>query len=71
MKIRVALIEDSESIARVQVNSNRTTYRGIMPDDYLNNLSCKDKAVEWKEKKRNRKNHETVDVERQFIKRIL
>lgn len=46
--IRKADQSDLYSIAVVQVDSNRSTYAGIMPDDYLNNLSYEDKADSWK-----------------------
>ncbi len=37
--IRVARIEDAQGIARVHVDSWRTTYKGIIPDEVLANLS--------------------------------
>ena len=39
MLIRKANEGDIFSIGRVQVESNRSTYVGIMPGDYLNSLS--------------------------------
>jgi GNAT superfamily N-acetyltransferase len=39
-KIREACSADAPAIARVHVDSWRTTYRGIVPDDYLAKLSC-------------------------------
>jgi ribosomal protein S18 acetylase RimI-like enzyme len=50
MIIREASRQDLFSIAKVQVDSNRTTYRGIMPEDYLNNLSYESKAKSWEER---------------------
>ena len=50
MIIREANERDLLSIGKVQVESNRSTYVGIMPEDYLNNLSYESKASEWKEK---------------------
>lgn len=50
MILREANKEDLLSIGKVQVDSNRSTYVGIMPEDYLNNLSYKSKASEWDEK---------------------
>jgi len=47
MIIREAQKEDSLSIAKVQVDSNRTTYKGIMTEDYLNSLSYESKANDW------------------------
>lgn len=50
MIIREAKKEDLLSVAKVQVDSNRTTYIGIMPEDYLNNLSFESKSKEWEER---------------------
>ncbi|MBX4267962.1 GNAT family N-acetyltransferase [Clostridium estertheticum] len=50
MILREATRHDLFSIAKVQVHSNRSTYVGIMPEDYLNNLSYESKANEWDEK---------------------
>lgn len=48
MKIRKAEIADAEGIARVHVDSWRTTYKGIMPDEYLANLSYEKRGRMWK-----------------------
>ncbi len=48
VSIRRATLEDIDSIARVQIDSSRTTYKGIMPDKYLNNLNYEKKAARWK-----------------------
>ena len=37
--IRAAQLEDAAGIARVHVDSTRTTYKGIFPDAYLATLS--------------------------------
>ncbi len=50
MIIREVKREDLPSIAMVQIASNRSTYIGIMPDDYLNSLSQESKAKEWDER---------------------
>ncbi|MCB2340186.1 hypothetical protein [Clostridium estertheticum] len=50
MILREATRHDLLSIAKVQVHSNRSTYVGIMPEDYLGNLSYESKANEWDEK---------------------
>ncbi len=39
MKIRKASEEDIKGVARVYVDGWRTTYRGLVPDDYLDELS--------------------------------
>ncbi|MFC8561731.1 GNAT family N-acetyltransferase, partial [Peribacillus frigoritolerans] len=35
MKIRKAIEEDVDGIANVHINSWKTTYKGILPDQYL------------------------------------
>lgn len=55
MILREATKDDLISIGKVQVDSNRSTYVGIMPEDYLKNLSYEDKANEWNEKLFNEK----------------
>jgi len=48
MKIRKANIEDAQSIGKVHVDSWRTTYESILPDDFLNNLSYEQRTELWK-----------------------
>lgn len=50
MLIRKAEPKDAYGIARVRVNGWRTTYRGIVPTDFLLKLSSN--AIEWSEKVR-------------------
>ncbi len=45
--IREARCGDAAGIARVHVDSWRTTYRGIVPDDYLANLSAEQRERHW------------------------
>jgi len=45
--IRQARIEDAPGIAKVHVDSWRTTYAGIVPDDYLANLSYQRRTNLW------------------------
>jgi len=47
--IRTATPEDAASIARVQVETWNTTYRGIVPDSYLANLSVDQRTLRWRE----------------------
>ena len=47
MEIREAKLSDAAGIAKVHVGSWRTTYKGIIPDEYLNNLSCAQRAELW------------------------
>ncbi len=49
MKIREANTADAPAIARVTVDTWRTAYRGIITDDYLDNLSYADREKGWRE----------------------
>jgi ribosomal protein S18 acetylase RimI-like enzyme len=46
--IRKAVIEDAADIAKVQVDSWRTTYKGIVPEPFLDSLSYEQRALTWK-----------------------
>ena len=46
--IRVAVPEDAASIARVHVDSWRSTYPGIVPAEYLDGLSYRSRESHWK-----------------------
>ena len=47
MGIRAARPEDAPSIARVHINSWRTTYAGVVPADHLSGLSYPKGATYW------------------------
>jgi len=47
MKIRKAIEKDAAGIAQVHYKSWLTTYKGIMPDDYLANLSYEKRESMW------------------------
>ena len=47
MNIRLATIADAQAIAKVHVDSWRTTYKGIVPDDVLANLSNSQRTEKW------------------------
>lgn len=47
MIVREANIVDAPKIARVQVNTWRTAYRGIVPSDYLASLSYEKRESSW------------------------
>ncbi|NJO42750.1 MAG: GNAT family N-acetyltransferase [Cyanobacteria bacterium CRU_2_1] len=49
MIIREACVDDASAIARVHVDSWRTTYRGIVPDDYLASLSFERRERNWQQ----------------------
>ncbi len=43
--VREASLEDAPAIARVHVDTWRTTYRGIIPEDYLATLSYQQRVL--------------------------
>lgn len=47
MMIRQATLEDAAGIARVHVDTWRTTYRGIVPEEYLANMSYEESEKRW------------------------
>lgn len=47
MTVRDANVMDAAGIARVHVDSWRTTYRGIVSDDYLDSLSYQARESYW------------------------
>ncbi|NJP36784.1 GNAT family N-acetyltransferase [Alkalicoccus luteus] len=50
MIIRQAQPEDAGGIAAVHVDSWRETYRGVVPDSYLDRMSKAEREQRWKEK---------------------
>jgi ribosomal protein S18 acetylase RimI-like enzyme len=46
--IREARISDAESIAQVRVDSWRTTYRGLLEDEYLENMTPEQYVQMWR-----------------------
>jgi GNAT superfamily N-acetyltransferase len=48
-RIREATIDDAPAIAAIHVASWRTTYRGIMPDDFLAALSAERRERMWRD----------------------
>jgi hypothetical protein len=48
MNIRKAKISDIPELAKVHVDSWRTTYQGIISDDFLRELSYKKREEQWK-----------------------
>jgi GNAT superfamily N-acetyltransferase len=47
MKIRKAVLSDAQNIAIVHVDSWRTTYKGIVSDEFLTNLSYEERKRLW------------------------
>jgi L-amino acid N-acyltransferase YncA len=48
-EIRVATVQDAGAIARVHVESWRTTYAGIVPEAYLASLDVGQREASWRE----------------------
>jgi ribosomal protein S18 acetylase RimI-like enzyme len=46
--VRPATLDDAAAIARVHVASWRTTYRGLLPDDFLSSLSEESYTDRWR-----------------------
>lgn len=47
--IRDAMVEDAAGMAKVHVDTWRTTYGGIVPDDFLANLRYERSQARWEE----------------------
>lgn len=47
MQIRKAVFKDAPNIAKVHVDSWRTTYKDILPEDYLSKLSYDQRTKQW------------------------
>jgi GNAT superfamily N-acetyltransferase len=47
VRIRLATPADAAAIAEVRVNAWRTTYRGMIPDGYLDAMKVEDSAALW------------------------
>ena len=47
VKIRKAVLSDAKGIAKVHVDSWKSTYANIVPDEYLNNLSYESREEIW------------------------
>ena len=47
-RIRRATVEDAAAIARVRVDTWRSAYRGILPDELLDRLDPAESAVRWR-----------------------
>ena len=46
--VRPAVLDDAAAIARVHVASWRTTYRGLLPDDFLASLGVEPYTDRWR-----------------------
>jgi GNAT superfamily N-acetyltransferase len=49
MKIRKAVTTDAKNVSKVQVDCWKTTYKNIVPDDYLSQMTYESREQKWKE----------------------
>jgi len=49
IQIRKAVVEDAKGIAKVHIDSWRSTYKGIVSDDFLEKLNMESKMEHWRE----------------------
>ena len=49
MLIREATIEDSASLAHIQVDSYRVTYVGMLPQDFLDRFTYEEQEQDWRD----------------------
>ena len=61
--VRLAVPDDSDAVARIQVESWRTAYAGLMPETVLAGLSVEHRAAAW----RGRLEHPEVLERRLFV----
>jgi len=45
MQIRKANLTDAKGVAKVQVDSWKTTYKNIVPDEYLNKMTYESREL--------------------------
>jgi ribosomal protein S18 acetylase RimI-like enzyme len=50
MIIRRATIDDAAAITRIHMDSWRSTYRGLVSDDFLDNLRLEDRVPRWQKR---------------------
>lgn len=48
IQLRRAGVADAEAIARVRLESWRATYRGMIPDAYLDGMQLEDSVLHWR-----------------------
>ncbi len=73
MEIRKAMSNDAEDIARIHVESWRTTYAGVIPDLYLRELSIESRKKTWNDAiigKEGQKNLTKFKHKKDFFSRI-
>ncbi len=63
MIIRQASVEDIRLIAHLYVSNHKATYKGLVSDDYLNNLTVEKASERWKDYLSDEKNRMWVACE--------
>jgi GNAT superfamily N-acetyltransferase len=67
MMIRLASLDDAEAIAKVHATSWMETYRGLIPQNYLANLSTADRLAMWTSAIENRQSIWVAEHEQRII----
>lgn len=67
IKIRKAVLADVKAIAKVHVDSWKTTYTNIVPEEYLNNLTYESREQIWKNEIPNGGVYVAENSERQIV----
>jgi ribosomal protein S18 acetylase RimI-like enzyme len=49
-EVRPAILTDIEAIAAFQTSCWRESYRGLVPDEYLDHVTEADRAIRWRER---------------------
>lgn len=62
MRIRAAALLDAAGIARVQVSSWQTTYRGIVSDDFLQQMDVVEFTGRWEQRLNGENQHISIYV---------
>ena len=62
IRIRTANTNDAQGIAKVHIDTWRTTYDGILPDEFLSSLSYNRSQRKWETTHLNQNSQDTVSV---------
>lgn len=71
INIRNAINTDASEIATVHLKSWKTTYKNIIPDNYLSTLSYEDQIIKWRERLNSNNNKEFTFVAQNEKGRII
>jgi ribosomal protein S18 acetylase RimI-like enzyme len=71
INIRKAELKDSEGIAKVHVDTMRTTYQGIYPEPFLSSLSYDQARHRWKTVYLSPESHDAVYVAEDDAKNVV